>query len=306
MVPGRQGADTPRFRKLRVTRLLQHRFDFGQNAGMPEKRVFICYRDQDVPFAVGRITDFLKARLGADNVFRYIDNVGVDFSQIVARLWQSDVVLVVIGERWRAPAFPDGRRRLDDPNDFFRLEIESAFGRHLPVIPLLIDNASLGLPDEFPDPLKPLTRINPIRISERHFESDAETVLQAVRDSKPTPPALPGENEKMTAEDLVLIWRSWRSPEHDHRNPSVGPVYRFDVVIGAPPELLDRIERVVYYLPTAWGERSPAAITNREDAFRLREIAWWDLTVRARVYVRNQSDVIPLSTHVWLWMPENI
>jgi hypothetical protein len=183
---------------------------------------------------------------------------------------------------------------------------ESAFGRHLPVIRLLIENASLGLPDDFPDPLKPLTRINPIRISERHFDSDAEKVLHAVRDSKPTPPALPGENEKMTAEDLVLIWRSWHSPEHDHRNPSGGPVYRFDLVIGAPPELLDRIERVVYYLPPAWGERSPASITNREEAFRLREIAWWDLTVRARVYVRNQSDVIPLSTHVWLWMPEKI
>jgi hypothetical protein len=142
-------------------------------------------------------------------------------------------------------------------------------------------NASLGLPDDYPDSLRPLTRINPIRISEQRFEIDAEKVLQAVRDAKETTPAFPGKNEKITAEDLVLIWRSWRSPEHDHRNPGGEPVYRFDVVIGAPPELLDRIERVVYYLPPAWGERSPAFIMNREDAFRLQEIAWWDLTVRA-------------------------
>ena len=111
---------------------------------MTEKRVFICYRDQAVPFAVGRIAYFLKARLGPESVFRFIDNVGVDFNQIVGCLLQSDVVRVVIGEHWRAAAFPDGRRRLDDPNDFLRLEIEYAFGRHLPVIPLLIENASLG------------------------------------------------------------------------------------------------------------------------------------------------------------------
>jgi hypothetical protein len=128
----------------------------------------------------------------------------------------------------------------------------------------------------------------------------------AVRDAKETPPPFPGENEKITAEDLVLIWRSWRSPKHDHRNPGGEPVYRFDVVIGAPPELLDRIEKVVYYLPPAWGERSPAFITNREDAFRLKELAWWDLTFRARVYVRNQPDVIALSTQIWLSMPEKI
>jgi hypothetical protein len=266
---------------------------------MRESRVFICYRDQDVSFAVGRIADFLEARLGKGHAFRYIDNLGVDFQQILDRLLESDVVLVVIGDHFRTAVSPDGRRRLDDPNDFLRREIEAAFDRHLPVIAVLIENASLGEPDDYPDLLKPLTRINPIRISERRFAVDAEEVLKAVLKAK-------GKDEKITAEDLVLIWRSWRSPDHDHRSPGGDPVYRFDVVIGAPPEHLDRIERVVYYLPPAWGERSPAFITKREDAFRLQEIALWDLTVRARVYVRNQADAIPLSSHVWLWMPEKI
>jgi hypothetical protein len=145
-----------------------------------------------------------------------------------------------------------------------------------------------------------------VRISDRNFESEAEGLLNVVSSSQPMAPPLPGQNEKITAEDLVLIWRSWRSPENDHRNPSGGPVYRFDVVIGAPPEILDRIDKVVYYLPPAWGARSPASIADRADAFRLKEIAWWDLTARARVYVRNQADVVPLSTHVWLWQPQSI
>ncbi len=45
-----------------MTRRLRYRSDFGQNGRMAEKRVFVCYRDQDVPFAVGRIADFLIGR----------------------------------------------------------------------------------------------------------------------------------------------------------------------------------------------------------------------------------------------------
>jgi TIR domain len=276
----------------------------AQNNRMSEKRVFICYRDQDNPFAAGRIADFLKSRLGPSNVFRYVEKVGVTFDEITKRLLDSDVVLVVVGKNWKT-ASADGRLWFNDPNDFLRIEIEYAFGRGLPVIPVLIEDSSLGYPAEYPDPLKPLTRINPARVSGRDFEKEAEALLGVVNESKPMPPPLPGSNEKISAEDLVLIWRSWRAPKQDHRHPSGGPVYRFDVVIGAAPEILDRIDRVVYYLPPAWPD-SPASISDRPDAFRLKEIAWWDLTIRARVYVRDQADVVALSTHVWLWQPERI
>ncbi len=267
---------------------------------MEGKRVFLCYRQHDA-FAAGRIAEFLKEKLGADSVFRYIEHPGVRFEDIIQALLSCHVVVLVIGDRWLTTASGDGRRRLDDPNDFLRLEIEWAFGRHLPVLPVLVEGASLGFPDDFPDSLKPLSRINPLHISDQHFDQDSDRLLIAISNAKPdTAPLPPGEKEKITAQDLVLIWTSWRSPENDYRNPSGGPVYRFDVVIGASPSVLDRIEKVIYFLPPAWGSRSPALIDDRPAAFRLKETAWWDLTVRARVYVRDQADVIPLSTHVWL------
>jgi TIR domain len=271
---------------------------------MPQKRVFICYKDQDAPFAAGRIAEFLKSRLGEANVFRYIESVGTSFDHVKNRLFDSDVALVVIGKEWRTEA-ADGRMWMKDPNDFLRLEIEYAFGRFLPVLPVLIENASLGHPDDYPDSLKPLTRVIPIRVSDRNFDRDAETLLDVIQRSESMPVPLPSPGQKVTAEDLVLIWRSWRSPEHDYMNSGSGPVYRFDVVIGAPPEILDRIDRVVYYLPPAWAT-SPTLVRDREGAFPLKEVAWWDLTVRARVYIAEQSDVIPLSTHVWLWHPDRI
>jgi hypothetical protein len=241
----------------------------------------------------------LTARLGEGSVFRYVDTAGVNFEDITRTLLASDVVLLIIGDRWLSDTADEAERRLDDPNDFLRLEIEYAFARHLPVIPVLIEDAALPFPNQLPDTIKPVSRIVPARVSDRHFAEDAVRLVQLVEEAQSVPPRPPGPMDKVTADDLVLVWTSWRSPKHDHKNPDGGPVYRFDVVIGAEPSVLDRIERVIYFLPPAWGSSSPAIVTDRPSAFRLRQIMWWDLVVRARVYIQGQAEVQSLSSHIW-------
>jgi hypothetical protein len=70
-------------------------------------------------------------------VFKDLDSIepGDDFAEVITVAVQScAVLLAVIGARWLAAAGPDGRR-LDDPGDFVRLEIEAALARGVRVIP---------------------------------------------------------------------------------------------------------------------------------------------------------------------------
>ncbi len=126
-------------------------------------RFFVSYRRGDSQDVTDHICDRLYARFGRGNVFRDIDSIplGHDFRKVLAeKLDQCDVLLAVIGEHWLDSAFEDGpsrgQRRLDDPDDFVRIEIESALAREIPVVPLLVKQALLPREAELPAALKHL------------------------------------------------------------------------------------------------------------------------------------------------------
>ncbi len=126
-------------------------------------KIFISYRRQDSKAIAGRIFDRLEARFGRDAVFMDIDSIppGVDFhdwlSETVAK---ASVLLALIGHGWVDARDPRGAKRLDNPNDFVRIEIEAPLGRNIPLIPLLIDGAPFPRIEELPPSLQPLTRRN--------------------------------------------------------------------------------------------------------------------------------------------------
>jgi len=119
-------------------------------------RIFLSYRRQDSPGSVGRIYDRLRTHFGNDAVFFDIDSIpfGEDFREhIDAAVGQCDIVLAVIGTKWAGEN--DAHRRLDDPRDFVRIELESALNRNLPVIPILIDHARMPGEADLPPSLAP-------------------------------------------------------------------------------------------------------------------------------------------------------
>lgn len=146
----------------------------------PPRRVFISYRRDDSATIVGRIADRLVRDLGEANVFKDVDNIpfGVDFVEHLDReVRKCTVLFAVIGRQWLQTQ-ADGRRRLDDPNDFVRIEIGSALRRQIPVVPLLVDGASMPRAEDLPEDLKPLARRNGIEI--RHdpdFHNDMSRLL---------------------------------------------------------------------------------------------------------------------------------
>src|SRR5215470_6524941 len=119
-------------------------------------RVFISYRRADSATFAGRIYDRLVARFGAKNVYRDVDDIpiGVRFAEYIQdSLRQCAVALVLIGREWVQSATPEGTRRLDDPADFVRVEIETAFALGLRVIPVLVEGAGMPAAATLPESL---------------------------------------------------------------------------------------------------------------------------------------------------------
>lgn len=131
--------------------------------------IFLCYRRNDAPNAAGRLSDGLARRFGAGRVFVDVDDidVGDDFeARIDTALSKCSAFLVVIGRKWLTASDKAGNRRLDDPDDYVRREIERALVRDgVEVIPVLVDGAKLPAADKLPDALHQLTRHQAITLT---------------------------------------------------------------------------------------------------------------------------------------------
>ncbi len=145
--------------------------------------VFISYRREDTAGFARLIYDRLTNKLGRDSVFFDVDNipVGLDFVDILSeRVGKCYALIAVIGKNWVSSADIHDRRRLDDPNDFVRIEIEAALERKIRVIPVLVDGAPMPQPGDLPDSLKKLVRRQGIEISHTRFDSDVERLTRAL------------------------------------------------------------------------------------------------------------------------------
>src|SRR5262249_5345919 len=119
-----------------------------------------------------------------ESVFIDVDDMqsGRDFrTQLEEALSQCSVLLVVIGDRWLTAQDEYGKRRLDDPHDYVRMEIETAFSRDITIIPLMLDGVSMPQAQELPLSLQDLAYIQAITI--RHnpdFHADMDKLIARV------------------------------------------------------------------------------------------------------------------------------
>jgi hypothetical protein len=156
-------------------------FDRGQPQSTA--RLFISYRREDTSGYAGRIYDALVARLGAGNVFMDIDTIppGADFPDAISTaMSKSTVVLALIGPRWAVCRNANGQARLEDPQDFVRLELESALRLNTPVIPLLIQGAKMPRADELPKSLSSLTRKHAFELSDSRWRDDVQNLIAEI------------------------------------------------------------------------------------------------------------------------------
>ena len=146
-------------------------------------RIFISYRREETAYPAGWLFDRLTSHFGTDQIFKDVDSIelGDDFVEVItSAVGSCDVLLALIGDRWLAITNPDGQRRLDDPDDFVRLEIEAALARNVRVIPILVDGARMPRANELPASLAKLVRRQALELSPSRFGSDTQRLLRVL------------------------------------------------------------------------------------------------------------------------------
>jgi hypothetical protein len=147
------------------------------------RAIFISYRRDDSEGEAGRLFDDLVRTFGDDSVFMDVAgiNPGIDFRKAIDdNVASCGVLLAMIGPLWATIANSSGQRRLEDANDFVRLEIASALARNIAVIPVLVHDAKMPHPDELPDNLKDLAYRNSVEITHARWNSDVQLLTKAL------------------------------------------------------------------------------------------------------------------------------
>jgi TIR domain-containing protein len=146
-------------------------------------KVFISYRREETAGHAGRLYDVMSNRFGESNVFMDVDIApGVDFVQrITEAVGGCHVLLVIMGPRWATIANGSSLARIFQPDDFVRLEVETAI-RHsnVTVIPVLVGGAKMPDPTALPAPLRDLTRRNALELSDTRWRYDVDRLMGAL------------------------------------------------------------------------------------------------------------------------------
>ena len=152
--------------------------------------IFISYRRDDAEGQAGRLFDELSAHFGRDAVFMDVAGIkkGMDFRRIIEEhVTSCGVLLVIIGKRWLSATDGKGQRRLDDANDFVRLETAAALARDIPVVPVLVHDAVMPTAQELPDVLKELAFRNGTELTHARWDSDVKLLIEDLRPYLETP-----------------------------------------------------------------------------------------------------------------------
>ena len=149
-------------------------------SGASKFRIFLSYRREDASGHAGRLFDFLRyggegPGFRKDQIFMDIDTMapGVDFRRVIEQAVGScDVFLAVIGRQWLNAVDAKGRRRLDNAQDFVRLEIEAALERDIPVVPALVQGAEMPSVEELPETFHAFVHRNAVELSDARWSYD--------------------------------------------------------------------------------------------------------------------------------------
>jgi dipeptidyl aminopeptidase/acylaminoacyl peptidase len=146
--------------------------------------IFLSYRREDAaPYA--RLLQYqLSERFPDARVFMDLDSIeaGLDFAEVIRDAVDSCAVLVaLIGRQWATLADEEGRRRIDDPDDYVRFEVQTALKRSVRVIPVLVDDARPLRQQQLPAELHKLARLNALELSYRRYQYDSGRLLDLIQ-----------------------------------------------------------------------------------------------------------------------------
>ena len=149
-----------------------------------ESGIFISYRRQDSSGHAGRLRDNLRAAFGAQ-VFHDVDGIadGEVFEQVLEKaLTACDVAVVIIGRTWLTCTDEQGHRRLDDPEDWVRIETRMLLSRNIRVIPVLVGGATIPRTADLPEDLRALAKRQSRELRDTAWDADVTALIERLRE----------------------------------------------------------------------------------------------------------------------------
>lgn len=170
--------------------------------------IFISYRREDTEGFARGLFQSLVGAFGPDHVFMDVEAIGLgaDFVEAIDKsLASCGALLLLIGKDWVSCTDAAGRRRLDDTQDFVRMEVAKALEQDVRVIPVLVKGANMPSPEELPEELRSLTRRQALELRHERWNQDVEQLASGLADvlglerkdrhqaAPPPPPPMPAK-----------------------------------------------------------------------------------------------------------------
>jgi hypothetical protein len=185
--------------------------------GRGPQRIFISYRRADAREAAALIHTYLSNAFGRQNVFLDVVTIdeGAAFPDFIRQhILRADQFLIVIGPAWLT--IEDevrGGRRLDNPDDFVRREIELARTTNARVIPILVMGAVMPSPESLPESLEWIAYRNAFVIHPESFDRDLDALVERIKKARPRNRFVRGLAELRSYAPLrAILWNAVSKP----------------------------------------------------------------------------------------------
>jgi hypothetical protein len=247
-------------------------------------KIFLSYRREDARGFARALFARLEQSFPAESLFMDVQGIGAgqDFVRsIEEQVSACDVMLMLIGPDWLTATDERGRRRLENPKDFVRIEVESAlrFGKR--VIPVLVQKTEMPRADALPEPLKALARRNAVGLTQERFDADAQGLIKALEE------VLAGvEEARRQAETEAAVARraAQEATKADKAMRAEKERARLGAIAGLSPEQIAKAEELANWDFIKASEtmeefrdhlaRFPRGVTERMALTKLESLAW--------------------------------
>lgn len=198
------------------------------------REVFISYRRDDASSEAGRLADAIRIRFGEDSV--YIDTsdtrFGEEWPEALRRAVENaSVIVAVIGPEWLLARDEYGRRRVDDPDDWVRREIQLGLEHGKTIVPLLVRHARMMPSRALPPEIDSLSSRQAFEIRAESWTHDVQLVLRGLeqtlglQDLGAAPSqGVPDETAPLTADDFRAIALGFESNQVSVRNATADQI----------------------------------------------------------------------------------
>ena len=254
-------------------------------------KIFLSYRREDAAGFALALFGRLEQSFPSERLFMDVEGgigAGQDFVRVIEdEVSLCDVMLVLIGPDWLTVTGEAGRRRLENPEDFVRIEVESAlkFGKR--VIPVLVHKTEMPRADALPEPLKALARRNAVGLTQERFKADAQGLIKALEDA-----LAEVEDARRQAESKAAAAEKQRAAEQAANAEEAARAEkeraRLDAIAGLSPEQIAKAEELANwdFIKASEGSqefrdhlaRFPQGVTERMARKRLEGLVWAGLS----------------------------